>query len=425
MLSSAIQSGINSPASKATENMLFPAPAETTTLDSAVGNSPAAEASPACLAKIAKIALEPGLVGETNSELFAGQLSDALASAEQSLPEVTSEQTAIPTPEQPEPNAEAWLLAMLDQQQLQLQARDTLVPVPVGVTTATPLPVAAVALADTQQPVSVAAVEKFPAVKNLSPLAPEIFLPEGQINSGGDTNVTLSDKAVELPGKTIANPSVTVATANAVPATDASVADNSNAAALTNAMSSAANNSSTSVAPLTTAIATTEISNSPLIAPTVLGGTGADSVQRSVQSHLGLQAPEAKWGEQLLHALRDNVQVQIQQKIQNATIRLDPPELGSLEIYLSHEAGRLNVHITASQADVARLIQHTSDRLRHELAGPQFTQVNVQTSAEGQGGQQQSRERQRLLTDELILANEQPVVSDPQANRPGDVLVTV
>lgn len=163
---------------------------------------------------------------------------------------------------------------------------------------------------------------------------------------------------------------------------------------------------------------------------TLLTAAATDGNSRSqlaqLQGPLTLQAPEAKWGEQLLHALRDNVQLQIQQKIQNATIRLDPPELGSLEIYISHEGGRLQVQITASQADVARLIQHTSERLRQELSGPQFTQVNIQTSAEGQSGQQQSRERQRFSSDELILANEQGFIENQaQSKRAGDVLVSV
>ena len=157
---------------------------------------------------------------------------------------------------------------------------------------------------------------------------------------------------------------------------------------------------------------------------------GVDSAQRNQLAQLtsasNLQTPEAKWGEQLLHTLRDNVQLQIQQKIQNATIRLDPPELGSLEIYLSHEGGRLHVQITASQADVARLIQQTSERLRQELSGPQFTQVNIQTSAEGQSGQQQSRERQRFVNNEFILANEQGFVDAKTQTKPAsDVLVSV
>src|SRR5690606_8551048 len=105
----------------------------------------------------------------------------------------------------------------------------------------------------------------------------------------------------------------------------------------------------------------TERATSSLHSPLASGATmgiGNKAVQESgFQSTFKLPTAEAKWGEQLLHTLRDQVQVQLQQRIQNATIRLDPPELGSLEIFLSHESGRLNVHITASQSDVARLLQ--------------------------------------------------------------------
>ncbi len=120
--------------------------------------------------------------------------------------------------------------------------------------------------------------------------------------------------------------------------------------------------------------------------------------------------------------------MQIQQRIQNATIRLDPPELGSLEIFLSHESGRLNVQINASQADVARLLQQTSDRLRQELAGGQFTQVNVQTSSEGQSGQQQSRHSaSRFVAEEIIQVNGQPATDKTrgQSGQARDVLITV
>lgn len=164
--------------------------------------------------------------------------------------------------------------------------------------------------------------------------------------------------------------------------------------------------------------ATAQLASAPVSAVT------AGETLARVAAHQS--TPEAKWGEQILHALRENVQVQIQKNIQNATIRLDPPELGSLEIFLSHEAGRLNVHINASQADVARMIQNTSERLRQELAGAQFTQVNVQTSADGQSGQQQSRARQQLLVDEMILANEQsPRTTSSASKRGSDLLVTV
>src|SRR5690606_4468537 len=143
---------------------------------------------------------------------------------------------------------------------------------------------------------------------------------------------------------------------------------------------------------------------------------------------LRLQAPEAKWGEQMLHALRENVELQIQQKIQSATIRLDPPELGSMEILLSHESGRLNVQLTAVNADVARLLQQSSERLRQELVGQHFVQVNVQVGADSGGQQGQQRQRAALAAEELPLAArtlEEEQQDSRAAERARDVLITV
>ncbi|WP_434157848.1 flagellar hook-length control protein FliK [Stutzerimonas stutzeri] len=147
---------------------------------------------------------------------------------------------------------------------------------------------------------------------------------------------------------------------------------------------------------------------------------------QSADRALKLQAPEAKWGEQMLHALRENVDLQIQQKIQSATIRLDPPELGSMEILLSHESGRLSVQLSAANADVARLLQQTSDRLRQELVGQHFVQVNVQVGADGGGQQGQPRQRPVLAGEEAPLAaRPQEQEPDRDSRRPRDVLVTV
>lgn len=121
---------------------------------------------------------------------------------------------------------------------------------------------------------------------------------------------------------------------------------------------------------------------------------------------LKLQGPETKWGEQLLQALRDNVEVQIRQRVQNTTIRLDPPELGKMEITLTHEQGRLNVQISAQHSDVVRLLQQTSDRLRHELVAQNFTQVDVEISG-GQPGQQHSQRGQgHIFNEQSVLANQ-------------------
>lgn len=389
---------------------------------------------------------------ELTDDVFAEQLSDALvgvsqADADISAPEIIGEQAAASAPTQPEPSAEEWLLAMLDQQQLQLRARDTAIavtPVTAGVMTAASLP-GDVESVNAQQKISATLLENTAGKNASAPQVTEQLLNKSQENIATAATAVM-DKAVDVTAKTAGN----IVTANAAvtytPHADLRSADGDSDAvstgitAVTHASllgadgntAASANIPATThaslaiVSPATAVLGDSSINNSQLIAPTIVNSASDTSVQRSPQSQLTLHAPEAKWGEQLLHALRDNVQVQIQQKIQNATIRLDPPELGSLEIYLSHESGRLTVNISASQADVARLIQTTSDRLRQELAGPQFTHVNVQTSADGQSGQQQSRERQRSLEDEHILANEQRLASDQQqANRPGDVLVTV
>lgn len=143
---------------------------------------------------------------------------------------------------------------------------------------------------------------------------------------------------------------------------------------------------------------------------------------------LKLQGPEHKWGEQMLHALRENVEMQVQQRMQSATIRLDPPELGSMEIFLSHESGRLSVQISAAQADVARLLQSTSERLRQELVGQNFMQVSVGVSSEGQSGRQHAQQgRTGFFEDEPVLAANAVDGRGEQAarHRHSDVLITV
>nr|WP_249186666.1 flagellar hook-length control protein FliK [Pseudomonas sp. KB-10] len=143
---------------------------------------------------------------------------------------------------------------------------------------------------------------------------------------------------------------------------------------------------------------------------------------------LKLHAPQAQWGEQMLASLREHVDLQINQRIQNATIRLDPPELGSLEIFLSHESGRLSVQLSAANADVARLLQQTSERLRQELVGQNFVQVNVQVSADAQGGrqQQQAQAQAWLAEDAVAAAAVLPSGGERSATESAsDVLVTV
>ncbi|WP_052370331.1 flagellar hook-length control protein FliK [Chromobacterium haemolyticum] len=105
----------------------------------------------------------------------------------------------------------------------------------------------------------------------------------------------------------------------------------------------------------------------------------------------------AKWGDKLSAALGERLQVQSSHGMDRALIRLDPPSLGSLEISIRHEAGALQVQLTASHGEVVRQLQAIGDALRQDLSNRQYTQVavDVREGAPGQGGHgQQRQERQ-------------------------------
>nr|WP_256355328.1 flagellar hook-length control protein FliK [Pseudomonas sp. PDM33] len=130
----------------------------------------------------------------------------------------------------------------------------------------------------------------------------------------------------------------------------------------------------------------------------------------------------------MVSALRDNVELQLGQRVQNATIRLDPPELGALEILVRHEAGQLNVQISASNGDVVRMLQNTSERLRQELVGQNFLQVNVQVSSDSPSGQQGQQNRQRFTEEPLAVAANPRDTQAGERSAPrgdSDVLITV
>ena len=152
---------------------------------------------------------------------------------------------------------------------------------------------------------------------------------------------------------------------------------------------------------------------------------GAPAHGPVLERGLKLDTPQARWGEQMLHALRETVEVQVQQRFQQATIRLDPPELGSLEIYVSHESGRLSVHISAAQVDVARLLAATSERLRQELVEHNSLQVQVQVSSDSQG--HSPRDQGRSPREHAIAeaAPQAQASAESSTQRDNGVLVTV
>lgn len=306
------------------------------------------------------------------------QAGDAVDLLAPSSPLVSDTERSV-APSAAEPSAEQWLLSMLDQRAVQVLARDGR-PAPT-------LPVATRAVLDERL--------GMPAVQ-ASPSGDDISMP-----------AALHESARAASGSPLP---VVVSAALPLMATDAGALG-----AVGEAQTSAASLQTDPLLASVEAGSNESLTSAPLTQP-------LSSAPRSLK----LQGDQAKWGEQMLHALRDTVDMQVQTRMQSTTIRLDPPELGSLEIFLSHESGRLNVQISAAQVDVARLLQHTSERLRHELVAQHFVQVNVQVSSDGQPGQQgRQREPAQALADEPVqLAAALPERSG-SGQTASDVLITV
>ncbi|WP_226812140.1 flagellar hook-length control protein FliK [Buttiauxella massiliensis] len=111
---------------------------------------------------------------------------------------------------------------------------------------------------------------------------------------------------------------------------------------------------------------------------------------------------------QLQHALGERLNLQINNQIQHATIRLDPPDMGRIEIVVQIEAGKIQVQINAGQSDVYRALQQVSNDLRQALTEQHFVDVDVRLSNQNQQQNPGQRQHHAGRENELILANEQP-----------------
>ncbi|WP_422398737.1 flagellar hook-length control protein FliK [Vibrio furnissii] len=112
-----------------------------------------------------------------------------------------------------------------------------------------------------------------------------------------------------------------------------------------------------------------------------------------------------KWGEQMLQVLHDRVTLQAQQNLQEAKIRLDPPDLGKLDLVVRVEGDRLSVQINANAAATREALMQVSDRLRAELQSQNFVHVDVNVGAD-QGGQHQSSSQDEAATHPIFAARD-------------------
>jgi flagellar hook-length control protein FliK len=90
-----------------------------------------------------------------------------------------------------------------------------------------------------------------------------------------------------------------------------------------------------------------------------------------------LAGPPTAWRQSLQETLGDRLNVHVGNNVQQATISIEPPQLGRIDIAIRHSAGTLEVNISATNGDVLRQLQTVSDNLRNDLSQRQYTEVAV------------------------------------------------
>ncbi|MGL4792589.1 MAG: flagellar hook-length control protein FliK [Aeromonas jandaei] len=111
-----------------------------------------------------------------------------------------------------------------------------------------------------------------------------------------------------------------------------------------------------------------------------------------------LAEPQVQWGQQLVDVLKDKVELQVNQQIKQAHIRLDPPELGRLELTVRVEGDRLNVQLNVTNPAVRDALIQSMERLRMSLAPHHAGGVEVNVGhGGGQGDAQGKWQQEKIL----------------------------
>ncbi len=105
-------------------------------------------------------------------------------------------------------------------------------------------------------------------------------------------------------------------------------------------------------------------------------------VDAAQQAQLPLQLTKELANDQVA----EKVQMMMSKNLKNLDIRLDPPELGRMQIRMTMNNDLANVHFTVANPQARDLIEQTLPRLREMLAqqGMQLADSSVQQQSSGQ-----------------------------------------
>lgn len=126
--------------------------------------------------------------------------------------------------------------------------------------------------------------------------------------------------------------------------------------------------------------------------PTGLRIDGSLNVQRSSSpapsewSPVVVNKNNADWNKELVSALGDRLKMQVGQGVKEATVRLDPPELGKVDFSVRIDGDKINVQINSGNTQVREMLAQQIDRLRNDLlsdASGSSVDVNVGNGKSG------------------------------------------
>ena len=157
-------------------------------------------------------------------------------------------------------------------------------------------------------------------------------------------------------------------------------------------------------------------------APALLNALLKGDVEAKTLPVITLPAGSEQKADILQKALAERLEIQIDRRVQKATIRLDPPNLGKLDISIHFESGKLQVQIQAAQPEVTRLLQQISNDMRTSLSEQNNVQVNVQVSTQNGDSRQQ---HQRRDNPETVIDNNNEEVTTMPRGTDGTILTMV
>lgn len=117
----------------------------------------------------------------------------------------------------------------------------------------------------------------------------------------------------------------------------------------------------------------------------------------------------AQQSQEILTPLREHLRFQVDQHIKKAELRLDPPELGKIELNIRLEGDRLQVQMHAVNPAIRDALLNGLERLRVDLAMDHGGQIDVDI---GQGGSPQHQQETALLSSSIAAETATDNVAD-------------